>query len=122
MPQFRSTYTGRYSGIGRMLQRPWLNKPCRDAAVKLMHLAEAAAPVGDPEEDRHPGLYKASFHVVPIWKNVPFRGRPRHRPGAMVVNTAPHAQAVEYGDWDVPRYAPLSKAFLTLKAANRGRS
>ncbi|MFE5828743.1 hypothetical protein ACFQ8W_00480 [Streptomyces sp. NPDC056508] len=120
MAQYRSTYTGRYSGIGRMLQRPWLYKPCRDAAVKMKALAEAEAPVGDPETDSHAGLYKASFDVVPIWKNVPFRGRPRHRPGAMLINTARHAQAVEYGDWDVPRYAPLSKAYMTLVAANRG--
>ncbi|MFI9123884.1 hypothetical protein ACIGW0_31585 [Streptomyces bikiniensis] len=120
MPQYRSTYTGRYSGIGRMLQRPWLNAPCRKAAVEMKHLAEATAPVGDPEEDRHPGLYKASFDVVPIWKNIPFRGRPRHRPGARLINSAPHAWRVEHGDGRVPRYAPLFKAMETLKAAHRG--
>ncbi|CAO0836654.1 putative protein OS=Streptomyces microflavus OX=1919 GN=Smic_81280 PE=4 SV=1 [Streptomyces microflavus] len=42
------------------------------------------------------------------------------RHGAMVVNSAWHAKAVEYGDWDIPRYAPLTKAFFAVKAANGG--
>ncbi|MGW0468342.1 hypothetical protein ACWDX6_24205 [Streptomyces sp. NPDC003027] len=120
MATYRSKYHGRYSGIGAMLQRPWLQKPCRDAAVKMKALAEAASPVGDPEEDRHPGLYKASFDVVPIFKNVPFRGKPRMRPGARLVNTALHAWRVEKGDGRVPRYAPLQKAIDAMKGAHLG--
>jgi hypothetical protein len=80
-----------------------------------MHHAEGTSPVGDPEEDRHPGLYKASFHVVPIYKNVPWRGQSRIRPGARVVNVAPHAWRVEHGDGRVPRYAPLQRAIDALK-------
>lgn len=113
----RSKYTGRYSGMGTMLQRPWMQRPCRDAAVKIMTAAEAVSPTGDPAEDRHPGLYRASFSVEPIVKNVPFRGKPRMRPGAMAVNTAGHAWRVEHGDGRVPRYAPLRTALDAVKAA-----
>jgi hypothetical protein len=90
------------------------------AALKIQAEAQALAPVGDPTEDRHPGLYKASFVVIPIFKNVPFRGRPRQRAGARVINTAPHAWRVEHGDGRVPRYAPLQTAIDALKAAHRG--
>lgn len=117
---YRSKYSGRYSGLGTMVSRPWLAKPCRDAAVKIMHEAQAVSPVGDPDEDRHPGLYRSSFSIESVFKNIPFRGKPRLRHGAMVVNSAPHAKAVEYGDWNVPRYAPLTKAYLAVTAVNRG--
>ncbi|MGI5404122.1 hypothetical protein ACQEVG_32670 [Streptomyces sp. CA-135486] len=120
MAQYRSTYTGRYSGIGKMLQRPWLQRPCKQAAVKMKGHAEGFSPTGDPSEDRHPGLYRASFDVVPIYKNVPFRGKPRMRPGARLINTAPHAWRVEKGDGRVPRYAPLQKAMDAMKAAHLG--
>lgn len=117
---YRSKYTGKYNGLGRMVSRPWLAKPCRDAAVKIMNAAEAVSPTGDPEEDRHPGLYRASFSIEPVHKNVPFRGKPRIRAGAAVVNSAPHAWRVEHGDGRVPRYAPLQKALDAVKAAHRG--
>jgi hypothetical protein len=116
---YRSKYTGRYSGIGSMLSRPWLQKPCKDAAVKLKAIAEARSPVGDPAEDSHPGRYKASFDVVPIAKNVPFRGKPRLRAGAQLVNTAPYAHIIEYGNGVTPRYAVFRKAIDDLKAAHR---
>ncbi|MEW1551361.1 hypothetical protein [Streptomyces tsukubensis] len=116
----RSTYKGRYTGIGAMLQRPWLQRPCIKAAEELKTLAEGFSPTGDPEEDPHPGLYRASFAVVPIMKNVPFKGRPRQRPGARLVNRAGHAWRVEKGDGRVPRYAPVSRAIDALKAAHGG--
>jgi hypothetical protein len=115
---YRSKYTGKYAGLGRMVSRPWLAKPCRDACVKIMHVAQATAPVGDPAEDKHPGWYKRSFDVMPINRNVPFRGQPRQRFGAQVVNTAPHAWRVETGDGRVPRYAILTKAIDTVKGAH----
>jgi hypothetical protein len=117
---YRSTYTGRYSGIGAMLTRPWLQPACVSAATKLMAEAQAVSPTGDPEEDRHPGLYRASFEVLPIYKNVPFRGKPRRRASARLVNRAPHAWRVERGDGRVPRYAPMQKAIDAAKAAHRG--
>nr|WSW58502.1 hypothetical protein OG513_07840 [Streptomyces sp. NBC_00998] len=117
---YRSKYHGRYSGIGSMLSRPWLHAPCRTAALKLMAEAQTVSPIGDPEEDRHLGLYKASFDVLPIFKNVPFRGKPRRRSGARVINVAPHAWRVEHGDGRVPRYAPMQTAIDALKAAHLG--
>jgi hypothetical protein len=116
---YRSKYHGRYSGIGSMLSRPWLQAPCIAAAEKLQTIAEARAPVGDPNEDDHSGLYASSFGVLPISKNVPFRGKPRIRAGARLVNAAPHARIVEYGNGRTPRYAVLSKSIDDLKAAHR---
>jgi hypothetical protein len=117
---YRSKYNGRYNGMGQMLTRPWLQTPCKNAAVKIMAEAQTVSPTGDPEEDRHPGLYRASFDVEPIIKNVPFRGKPRLRPSARVINTAKHAWRVEHGDGRVPRYAPLQKALDAVKASHSG--
>ncbi|MFI7096433.1 hypothetical protein [Streptomyces lydicus] len=117
---YRSTYTGRYSGMGKLLQRAGVQRACRAAAVRIMEEAQAVSPTGDPTEDRHPGLYRASFDVVPVWKNVPFRGKPRMRAGARVINDASHAWRVEHGDGRVPRYAPLRKAIDAVKAAHGG--
>jgi hypothetical protein len=116
---YRSRYTGRYSGIGSMLSRPWLQAPCLAAAEKLKTIAEARSPVGDPRTDPHSGRYKASFSVVPITKNVPFRGKPRRRSGARLVNSSPEAWMVEYGNGDTPRYLVLWKSVEDLKAAHR---
>ncbi|MFF9525356.1 hypothetical protein ACF1DV_25755 [Streptomyces achromogenes] len=116
---FRSKYTGRYSGIGAMLQRPWLQAACVASAEKLQVVAEGNSPTGDPSEDPHPGQYRSSFVVVPAMINVPFRGQPRHRASARLINTAPHAWRVERGDGRVPRYAVLSKSIDDLKAVHR---
>ncbi|MDH6625725.1 hypothetical protein M2271_003536 [Streptomyces sp. LBL] len=116
---YRSKYHGRYGGIGAMLSRPWLQAPCVAAAEKLQTIAEGRAPVGDPNEDSHPGLYKSSFAVVPITKNVPFRGQPRRRAGARVLNSARHARILEYGNSLTPRYAIFRKSIDDLKAAHR---
>ncbi|MGW2514695.1 hypothetical protein ACWC0A_36025 [Streptomyces scopuliridis] len=115
---YRSKYTGRYSGMGKMLSMPWLQAPCLAAAEEIKTVAQSIAPVGDPAEDRHPGLYKASFTVVPHTKNVPFRGKPRLRTGARLLNTAPHAAIVEFGNGRTPRYAVLSRAREIVEAAH----
>ncbi|MFD7776664.1 hypothetical protein [Streptomyces sp. NPDC059753] len=118
---YRSKYTGRYSGIGSMLQRPWIQRACRNAAVDMKATAEALSPTGDPANgDPHPGLYRASFDVVPIFKNVAFRGKPRMRAGAQLVNTSSHARIVEHGNGRTPRYAVLSKSIDAMKAAHGG--
>ncbi|MFE0326335.1 hypothetical protein ACFW08_05900 [Streptomyces sp. NPDC058960] len=115
-----SKYTGRYSGIGKLFQRPGIQRACRRAAVEMKAVAEAGSPVGSPADgDRHPGEYRASFDVVPVFKNIPFRGKPRMRAGARLINTAPHAWRVEHGDGRVPRYAVLQRAIDTMKAAHR---
>ncbi|MEV4939558.1 hypothetical protein [Streptomyces zaomyceticus] len=111
-------YRGNFRGIGRMLQRPWLQPPCVKVAEALQTEAESVSPIGDPAEDRHPGLYRASFHVAPIIKEMRYKGQPTQRSGARLVNTAPHAWRVEHGDGRVPRYAPLQRAIDALKAAH----
>ncbi|MER7922182.1 hypothetical protein ABTY96_03425 [Streptomyces sp. NPDC096057] len=87
--------------------------------MKLKEIAEGRSPVGDPRNDPHPGRYKASFDVVPITKNVPFRGKPKLRMGARLVNFSPEARHVEHGNGATPRYAVLSKSIDDLKAAHR---
>lgn len=113
---YRSKYTGRYSGLGAMVSAPWLQARCVAAADEIGVAAQAVSPVGDPTEDAHPGLYKASFSVVPIAKSVRFRGRPRRRHGARLINSASHAWRVEHGDGRVPRYAPMQTAIDAVKA------
>lgn len=116
---YRSTYTGRYQGIGRLFMRPGIQRACRDAAVRMKGIAEPLSPVGkEADGDRHPGLYKRSFDVIPIVKNVPFKGRPKLRAGARLINTAPHAWRVEKGDGRVPRYAVMQRAMDAMKAAH----
>ncbi len=116
---YRSTYTGRYTGIGKLFQRPGIQKACRDAAVQMKGIAEPMSPVGKLSDgDRHPGLYKRSFDVLPLWKNVPFRGQPRMRAGARLINTAPNSWRVEKGDGRVPRYAVMQRAMDAMKAAH----
>ncbi|MFB7115743.1 hypothetical protein [Streptomyces sp. NPDC056291] len=119
--QFRSKYTGRYAGIAKLFTHPGVVRVCRNAAVEMKAAAEAIAPVGNPADgDRHPGLYKRSFDVTPLYKNIPFRGKPRMRAGARLINTAPHAWRVEYGDGRVPRYAVMQRAMDAVIATHNG--
>ncbi|MEU7039841.1 hypothetical protein AB0A77_02130 [Streptomyces varsoviensis] len=117
---YRSKYTGRYSGIGSMLGRLWLQAETVRAAERLRGIAESISPVGTPGEDKHPGQYKASFVTIPIFKNVPFKGKPRMRASARMMNTAPHASIVEHGNGRTPRYAVLSRTIDIGKERHRG--
>ncbi|MEV8393858.1 MULTISPECIES: hypothetical protein [unclassified Streptomyces] len=116
---YRSKYRGDFAGIGRMMKRPGLQLACRKAALEIKEAAEARAPVGNPSTDRHSGWYKSSFVVVPIEKNVPWRGQPRRRAGARVLNTAPHSLVVEFGNGVTPRYAVFQKAVEDVAARFR---
>ncbi|WP_329069889.1 hypothetical protein [Streptomyces sp. NBC_01429] len=107
---FRSKYRGSYSGIAKLLKLPGVQRECRNAAVEIMAAAIVRAPVGNPSTDSHSGLYKSSFDVLPLMKNVPWKGQPRQRAGARVINTAPYALVVEYGSGRTPRYSVLSNA------------
>ncbi|MFD0276172.1 hypothetical protein ACFVHB_20025 [Kitasatospora sp. NPDC127111] len=110
MARHRSTYTGRYNGIGRLLQNPGVQRATAQAAQRMQRIAEFLSPVGDPATDPHPGQYQNSFAVVPVTKNVPFRGKPRLRAGSRLINTARYARDVEYGNGKVQRYAVLRTA------------
>lgn len=109
----RPTYRGRYSGIGAMFQRPWMQRAVRKTAVEMKAAAEATSP-------RETGEYSRSFDVVPVFLNIPFKGKPRMRAGARLVNTSDHARHVEYGNGNTPRYAVLHKTVDEFKAAHRG--
>ncbi|WP_405620228.1 hypothetical protein [Streptomyces sp. NBC_00076] len=92
----------------------------RQSAIAMKGIAESLSPVGDPAGgDQHPGQYKGSFDVVPLWKNIPFQGKPRMRAGARLINTSPHARIVEHGNSKTPRHATLSKSIDVMKAAHR---
>jgi hypothetical protein len=109
---YRSRYTGRYSGIGAMLSRPWLQAACVSTAEKLQGVAEGRSP-------RETGEYATSFTVVPVMLSVPFRGKPRRRASARLINSSDHASIVEHGNGKTPRYAVLSKSIDDLKAGFR---
>ncbi|WP_432158645.1 hypothetical protein [Streptomyces sp. bgisy153] len=115
-----SKYTGNYRGIGKLFTRPGIQRACRNAAVDMKHLAESLAPHGDPADgDRHSGLYASSFDVVPVWRNIKWKGQSRWRASARLINTAPYAWRVEHGDGRVPRYAVLQRTIDAAKAAHR---
>ncbi|MFI8084365.1 hypothetical protein ACIF6L_26625 [Kitasatospora sp. NPDC086009] len=105
-----STYTGRYNGIGNLLRSAGVQRATIQAAERVRRAAEFLSPVGNPGEDPHPGQYRASFVVVPVTKNVPFRGKSRTRAAARLMNVSGHARAVEYGNGKVQRYAVLRTA------------
>ncbi|MFB7823882.1 hypothetical protein [Streptomyces hydrogenans] len=110
-------YKAHFRNTGLMLKKPMFHAPCLKAAERMQSFAESVSPVGDPAEDAHPGLYRSSFKTMPIFKDVRFKGRPTSRAGARLLNVAPHAWRVEYGDGRVPRYAPLQKAIDMAKGA-----
>jgi hypothetical protein len=107
----RPTYRGRYSGIGGMFQRPWMQRGVRAHAVRMKGVAEDISP-------RRTGEYAAHFDVVPVFLNIPFRGKPRMRGGARLINDSGHARHVEYGNGGTPRYAVFHKTVDIMKAAH----
>lgn len=117
---YRSKYSGRYSGMGAMLRQPWMLQAVLPVAHEMQGIAEALSPTGTPDEDAHPGLYRASFEIRYGTKNIPFRGRPAQRVVAQLVNTAPHAGIVEYGNSRTPRYAVLSQTIDAAKGLAHG--
>ncbi len=113
-----STYIGRYTGIGRLLQNPAMQRATAKAARRMKGIAEGLAPVGDPATDPHSGQYKASFTVQPAIVSVPFRGKPRRRAASRLVNTARHAKEVEFGNGRTPRHAVLRRTIDAAKAGS----
>ncbi|MEV7425156.1 hypothetical protein [Streptomyces sp. NPDC091212] len=113
---YRSKITGKYMGMGRLLSGGKLQRPCIVAGERFAEIARSRSPVGRPGQDDHAGLYRASFVVDVHVKNVPFRGKPRLRTGARVMNTAPHAGIVEYGNSKTPRYSVFHTTVDVMKA------
>jgi len=93
-------------GIGELLRSDMIEADMVRRAKLIKAAAEAAAPVGRPPGDPHPGLYKASV-VVSSQRN---GGRRRDRAVATATNTAYYARWVEYGTERVPAYHVMLRA------------
>lgn len=105
------SFTASYRGIGEMLRSAEMEAEMRRRAEQAMTFAVAIAPVGDPRKDRHPGRYKASFRVQSTR-----RGGVRHdRASATLVNDAPEAAMVEYGNRNVAQHRVLGKAIDAMR-------
>lgn len=102
-PKFRPNY----GGIGKMLR----SKEMKAAMVVRAEAIKARAESGAP---RRTGNYARSFRILSGQTRGAGDGR---RAWAKVVNTSPHATAVEWGADRTPRYRPLGRA----AGAVRGR-
>lgn len=118
MATYRSTYTGNYRGIGRMLQRPGMARAVVQAAAKMKPMAQANSPVGVPPEDEHPGLYQRSFEIRYGVKNVKFRGKSLMRPYGRLINRTNYAMGIEHGSKKVKKYAVLRRTLDQAKAGH----
>lgn len=118
MTSFRSTYKGNFRGIGLMLQRPGMRKVVVQKAAEMLPVAQRLSPVGTPPNDKHPGQYRSSFRIEYGEKPVEWRGVKRVRPYGRLVNTAPYAMDVEFGNKRYAGHAPLRKTMDYMKAAH----
>jgi hypothetical protein len=86
-----------HRGVGNMLQSEFMERTMVRVAEEIKGRAEAMAPVGHSPGDKHPGRYKASFHI----RSHRHGGAPgrygARRAEAIVYNDAPEAVFVEYG-------------------------
>jgi hypothetical protein len=95
-----------HAGVGEMLRADFMQNAMRMVADQILVRAEAIAPVGHPPGDKHPGRYKASFHV-----RVHARGGATHdRAEAVVYNDSPEALYVEYASYGQEPYRVLARA------------
>lgn len=94
-----------HAGVGRMLRSDFMERAMRVKAEGIMARAVALAPVGRGR-DKHPGRYKASFHIRSHSRG----GATRDRAEAIVYNDAPEALYVEYGHRGAEPYRVLARA------------
>lgn len=87
-----ATFKADRGGIGEMLRASFMQAEMRRRAEKVRARAIALSPTGDPAEDPHPGLYRASFTV-----SSGVQHRKTARAYGEVANHAPHALIVEFG-------------------------
>lgn len=87
-----STFDASYTGIGEMLRSTFMLREMARRAEKVRDEAIRSAPVGK-RQDRHPGRYKASFHL----EQTTHGGAHGDRAAAYVYNDAPEAFYVEFG-------------------------
>lgn len=94
-------YKADYRGTGQLMNSPEMVEVMRQVAEKGMAYAKSISPVGDPDEDPHPGLYQESFEVT-AQAHGGFHG---DRAEAQIVNTAEYAAALEWGNGAFPPYS-----------------
>lgn len=97
-----------YEGLGEMLNSPWMEAEMRRRMENAQALAVSIAPVGDPSEDSHSGRYKDSFSV----DSGVHGGVHSDRAWAELVNDAPEALYVEYGNRGREPYNTMLKALV----------
>lgn len=87
----RILYQPSYTGLRDWLTGPEARALCTLAAEYGVEYAQSIAPVGQPPDDAHPGLYRDSIHVV----QAGLGGRKRDRVQVDVVADVPYAAVVE---------------------------
>ena len=105
-----SDYTPSEVGMREFLNSEMLMRVVERTGEQIMVRAIAAAPVGDPSEDEHPGRYKASFHL----HSHRYGGATGDRVEAIVYNDSPEAVQVEYGHRGREPYHTLLRAASEL--------
>lgn len=103
-----SDYNPDHAGIAEFLRSEGMQRMVASVADRIKDRAEATAPVGEPFEDKHPGRYKASFHV----RVHAHGGATGDRAEAIVYNDSPDAVWVEYGHRGREPYHTLLRAAM----------
>jgi hypothetical protein len=102
-----SKFDASFEGIGQLLKSDMIKAALEDRAARVMAEAIAIAPVS--EKDKHPGRYKAAFHIR-VGLN-----RRRSRVEAVVYNDSPEALHVEKGTRNNNPYHVLTRALEVLR-------
>lgn len=97
-----------YQKLGLMLNEPWMVAEMARRMENAKEYAESIAPVGDPAEDTHSGRYRDSFHV----ESGDYGGVHDDRAWAELVNDAPEALYVEYGNQGAEPYHTMLKSLV----------
>jgi len=98
---YRSTFRLYPTGVSALLASPQMIGGVRTITeTHLKPIAEAISPVGKPPEDPHPTLYQRSFRVIDRshWITRTRRNGAQPRAQITLVNVAPHALGVEFGN------------------------
>lgn len=101
------------TGVSALLASPQMIAGIRTITeTHLKPIAESISPVGIPPEDKHPGLYQRSFRVIDrshwITRTQDHGSQPRAQ--ISLINTAPHALGVEFGNVRINARHTIEKA------------
>jgi hypothetical protein len=97
-------YRQSYAGVGDLLRSDMVFVEVVRRGHDVAAEGERIAPVD--EDGPHPGRYKAAFSVEADRRG----GARQDRAVARVVNDAPEALAVEFGNRNTPQHATLRRA------------